>query len=458
MSSITSRSKAGHGEAVLICVAAATCLALIVFCAPLTTASATVASLGGGVALQAWVLSAMPLGAAAGLLCAGAMGDALGRREVFIGGLWLTTAASALAALAPTGSIMVAGRILQGLGCAGLLACGLGLLAEAYEGPARARAARIWAASLGAGVALGPLLCAILLELSGWRAAYWSILALSLALSILAMRVLPVTRGQRQRVDYLGSLLLIMGLVPILAALIQVRSGVTVQVAVLTALGVIFLIGFILRERQAANPILMLQLFRNRDFVSATTGAFASGAGVLAIMASVPVILQQGYHLNAIGASLVILAWSALTAVTALFSGKLTHGLAPRTVLIAALLGCTLGQALLLFIREGSGWESAIAGLVIAGVSNGILNASLGHQAVESVPADKAAMGSGANNTARYLGSAIGFALIAMLVAHGLAQGDLFLGWDEAVLTSVGFSLAGLCVVFSLKPPKANQG
>ncbi|SOC07011.1 MFS transporter [Rhodobacter maris] len=441
------KSSKQRGDAVLICVAAATCLALVIFCAPLTTVTATVTGFAGGGALQAWVLSAMPLGAAAGLLAAGAMGDALGRREVFIGGLWLTAAASALATLAPTGAVMVAGRILQGLGCAGILACGLGLLAERHAGPARARAARIWAASLGAGVAIGPLLCAALLHLAGWRAAYGVILILALVLALLAPRVLSAAPKQRQAVDVPGAVLLMLGLVPMLAALIQLRAGFSMSVLALALTGAVFLICFLVREHRAPNPILAPGLFRNRDFVAATTGAFASGAGVLAIMGSVPVILQQGYAMSGIAASLVLLVWSGPTAATALVCGPLTGRFSPRVVLIAALLGCALGQMLLLGLRADAGWHGALAGLLVAGLSNGVLNAALGHQAVESVPAARAAMGSGANNTARYLGSAIGFAVIALLMARGVAAGDIFRGWHEAVLASTAFSLAGLIVV-----------
>ncbi|WBU60576.1 MFS transporter [Paracoccus albus] len=453
MKMITNPEGSSSANVILICVAAATSLALIIFCAPLTTASATVASLGGSVGLQAWVLSAMPLGAAAGLLCAGAMGDALGRRNVFVAGLWLTALASLVTTLANSGVVFVAGRIGQGLGCAAILACGLGLIGQAFKGEDRIRASRIWAASLGLGVAVGPIICSLLLSFSGWRLSYALISFAAVFLALGAQYALPRASGNQGRIDYLGAAFIMIGLVLFLAALIQMRSGLTVSVGGLAIVGTAFLVAFLWQQRRAKNPILTLDLFRNRDFVVATTGAFASGAGVLAIMASVPVILQQGYHLNPIAASLVILAWSGLTAVTALSAGALTRGLSPRAVLIGSLAGCAVGQAMLLFLQEGSVWELALPGLIVAGISNGVLNAALGHQAVESVPDERAAMGSGANNTARYLGSAIGFAVIALLVAHGFSQQDLFLGWSEAVLASVAFSMVGLLVVIFAKTP-----
>ncbi len=114
----------------LVIVAIATCLALVVFTAPLTTLDAMTDALGLSAGEQAWVMSAMPLGAACGLLTAGALGDTLGRRRTFVGGLWLTAMSSVLAALAWNGVVLILMRIVQGLGSAGIMACGLGLLGQ----------------------------------------------------------------------------------------------------------------------------------------------------------------------------------------------------------------------------------------------------------------------------------------------------------------------------------------
>ena len=125
--------------------AAGTLLVLVAFTTPLTTLASTAAGLGAGPGAQAWVLSAMNVGTAAGLLSSGAIGDDYGRRRTFLVGTLVLAGASVLGALAPNALVLVLARVLQGLGGAAMLACGLGLIGHAFrEGPARTRATGVW--------------------------------------------------------------------------------------------------------------------------------------------------------------------------------------------------------------------------------------------------------------------------------------------------------------------------
>jgi hypothetical protein len=126
---------------------------------------------------------------------------------------------------------------------------------------------------------------------------------------------------------------------------------------------------------------------------------------------------------------------------------------------VAGLIGCAAGQLALFGLNPDSSIGQLLPGLLAAGAANGVLNAVLGRQAVASVPADRAAMGSGANNTARYLGSAIGLTIVTVLVTHaGTASGaaGLVSGWNIAVLVAVGLSLLGALAVFLAResPPR----
>ncbi len=152
--------------------AAGTLLTLVAFTLPLTTLAGTAADLGAGPGAQAWVLSAMSLGAAAGLLSSGAVGDDHGRRRTFLAGALVLAVSSLLDAFAPDALVLILARIAQGLGGAAVLACSLGLIGNAFPaGAARARATGVWGASLGAGVALGPFLATGLAAIGGWRPA-----------------------------------------------------------------------------------------------------------------------------------------------------------------------------------------------------------------------------------------------------------------------------------------------
>ncbi|WP_221030220.1 MFS transporter [Actomonas aquatica] len=437
----------------LLVVAGATMLALIVFTQPLTTLAASVADLGSGPGGQAWILSGMPLGAAAGLLGAGALGDNLGRKRVFLSGVTLLVIASIVAALAWSTFVLVAARVVQGLASSALLACGLGLIGQVYpHGPARVRAAGIWAAGLGAGVAIGPIIAAGLLSFGGWRASHAVVAILATPLALSGRRRLPETVIKNPaRVDYAGSVVLMVGMGAFLAALTEMRLGFRPHVIWLFAAGVILLCVFVWIEVQTSNPILQLSLFTRADFVGATTGAFASGAGVLSIMTLLPTVLERSLGVSPLLAAVVLIAWSAMTVITALAANRLHSGLSPRALLLWSMFGCGVGQVLLWLVVPSGGVLLALPGLLMAGISNGFLNAALGHQAVQTVPQDRTAMGSAANNTARYLGSAIGITIAAVLIAHGAevhGASGLFSGWRQAILVSVAFTVIGIAIVF----------
>ncbi|MCA0919242.1 MFS transporter [Pseudooceanicola nanhaiensis] len=439
----------GASPATLILVALATCLALVVFTAPLTTLEAMTASLSLGAGQQAWVMSGMPLGSACGLLTAGALGDTLGRRRTFLAGLWITALSSIAAAMATGGTLLIVMRVVQGLGSAGIMACGLGLLGQAYSGAVLRRATAIWAAALGAGVAVGPLIASGLMALSGWQAAHWLIVVVSAALALAARGHLPDNPSSAEKVDVTGGILLIFGLASLLSALVELRVGTARLVGLLLALAMALLALFTLVERRARNPILTFGLFAYPRFSGATLAAFASGAGVLALMSMVPTVLVRGLGLPPVASATVLLAWSGVTVVAALGAVALPERITSRDRVVFSILGCAVGQLLMLCLDANQGWVSALPGLLVAGISNGILNASLGHEALATVPGHRAAMGSAANNTARYLGSALGIAMISILMAGD--DGDALLhNWHVAVIATTGFSLAGAVAIWLL--------
>lgn len=208
-------------------VSGATLLVLLVFTVPLTTLDATARALAAGPGAQAWILSGMPLGAATGLLGSGALGDNHGRRKVFLWGLALLAAASALGALAQTDLFLILARVVQGFGGAAILACGLGLIAQAFaDDRARTRATAVWAAALGAGVATGPIFAALLAQIGGWRAAHVGTGLLAAALGLAGRAILPETDTDRHNpMDWTGTILLAAGLAAAMSGLTEMRLG-----------------------------------------------------------------------------------------------------------------------------------------------------------------------------------------------------------------------------------------
>jgi MFS family permease len=431
--------------------AAGTLLVLVAFTTPLATLPPTAAGVHAGTGAQAWILSGMSVGCAAGLLSSGALGDDYGRRRIFLAGAVVLAAGSLLGAVAPDAVLLVLARIVQGLGGAAIVACSLGLIGNAYpEGPQRARATGTWGAALGAGVAIGPFLALGLQDTAGWRSAYAVTAVLAVALAAAGPSALAESRAARPRpVDTAGTALLALGLSALLAGLVEGRSGWG-RPATLgpLLLGGVLLAGFVAVERRCRHPMLDLGLLRRPDFVGALVAALATGAGVLSITSYTPIVVEQGLAGSALAGVSVMLAWSGLSALTPLTARWLSAGITPRVQLAAGLLGCAAGQLALLGLHPGDPVARLLPGLLVAGAANGVLNAVLGRQAVSSVPVERAAMGSGANNTARYVGSAVGLALVTITVTRGGDDPATVLhGWDNAVLLTSAVSLAGVVVV-----------
>jgi MFS family permease len=168
----------------------ATLLVLIDFTTVVPTIQDTAATFGASVVWRTWALSAMSLGLAAALLTAGAMADQLGRRRTLRAGLVALAVSTAVAAAAPSIAIFVAARIAQGVAGAAVLTAALAMIGHAHPaGRARVRATGIWGATLGGGIAAGPLLSSVLARSGDWRAAYWLEAALQSVVILWASRL-----------------------------------------------------------------------------------------------------------------------------------------------------------------------------------------------------------------------------------------------------------------------------
>jgi hypothetical protein len=156
-------------------------------------------------------------------------------------------------------------------------------------------------------------------------------------------------------------------------------------------------------------------------------------------------------------AGLVLLAWSGTSAVSALLARGLPPRLTGSRQLAIGLLGVATGEAAMLGVAQGSAWR-LLPGLVVAGVASGVLNAGLGRQAVAAVPTDRASFGSGANNTARYLGSAIGVTLVVVIATSSHADVDARIaGWDHAVAVSAVIAALSALGVLALHRKGVQQ-
>ncbi|MEU8625916.1 MFS transporter [Streptomyces sp. NPDC048669] len=432
--------------------AAATAVALMNYTSPMTTVPGISAALATPPSGQAWLLNGTPLGLAAVLLVAGSLADDYGRRRLFLIGTLALGITTALGALATDTLTFTLARIAQGAASAAILATSLGLLVGAFPaGAARIRATGIWGAFVSAGIALGPLLAGSLGSVD-WRLPYAVLSLAALVTAALAFRTLTESRAPRGgRPDLAGAAVLGLAMTALLTALTLGRDGwLRAPIGLLLLAALALTLGFLAVERRAAAPLIDLSLLRSRPFLASAAGGLFTGLAVIGLFSYLPTLLQQALGLSALNSAWLFLLWSGTAFLVALQARRLTGRVMPRhqlavgfalhAVAVLSLLG-TLGVT----AHPGPAvWLRLVPALVVSGAGSGLLNAALPRLAVESVPPERAAMGSGANNTARYIGSSAGVAVTIAIATTGT-------GANGALLLSVGLALLATVTVLLLR-------
>jgi len=404
-------------QLVLAVVCAATLLTLADYTAPAVVLPTLAADLHASATAQVWVLNGITFGLAVLLLSAGSIADDYGRRRVFVGGVAGLALAMAASALASSAWVFVGARVVQGIAGAAILAAGLGLVADAFPpGPHRLRAAATWGSMIGLGIASGPLLAVAGAQAGSWRTFYWVAGVVGLGLAVAGRPLLRESRSARaRRIDVPGVVLLAAALVALLVGATNGRTGWLRPAALAPIAASLLLFAlFALREARAGEPMIDLALFRRPPFLLATLGALATGVAVIGPMTFLPTALQRGSGWTALQTAVLAFAWAFTMFLVGLAARRMrssAHGgleLGAGFVLSAA--GCAVS---LPAVGYAPGW--LFPGMILAGLGGGLINATLPRLAVGTVPPERSAMGSGANNTARYVGSALGVAVTASL-------------------------------------------
>src|SRR5919206_4870618 len=369
-----------------------------------------------------WVFDAYTV-MLAGLVMAGAaLADRLGRRAVFVSGLALFTAASAVAAASQAPLLLVLARGVQGAGGALLLATAVPLLAAAYPGSRRATALGIWGATIGAATAVGPLVGGLLTDALGWRSIFLVNVPIGLLAAPLARRLVLESRGDRRPLDVRGLALLTGGLLAGVFAI--VRGGVVgwdaAPVVLSGAAALCALTAFVAVELRLPAPMLDLRLLATPNLAAATLSVAALAVGLTPVLIYLAVYFEGGLGASPSTAGLFLLPATVTSAIAAGVTGR---RLLPRLALPAILGGASalvaVGLALMTPLGATSHWVALVPGLVIAGIGWGAINPAAAEGTLAALPASAAAMASGIIQVTRQIGIAVGVAALgALFHAH----------------------------------------
>ena len=407
-------------------------------------------SLGGGVSELQWVVSAYTIAFAAFILTAGALGDRIGAKRIFMAGFAIFTAASAGCALAPSAAILIAARGVQGLGAAILVPNSLALLSHAYtDEKVRGRAVGVWAAGASLALTAGPLVGGGLIALIGWRSIFFVNLPIGLAGLWLTWRYAgETTRSPQREVDLAGQIAAIAALGCLAGAIIEAGAAGWTDRFVVAGFVASALLAFvfILQERRAAQPMLPLKLFRHRMF------ALTSLVGLLVNVAFYGLIFVFSLYFQSVNGwspfqtGLAFLPMMGVVLPVNLVAARVAERIgAPQTIALGAALAA-IGCLALLWIAPGTSYLEIGAQLVTIGGGLGLLVPPLTSTLLGSVEKSRSGIAAGVLNATRQTGSVLGVALFGALVG---GSGAFMSGAHQSLVISALLLFAAGTAIWS---------
>ena len=406
------------------------------------------------ISLLQWAVTGYMLVGAATIVTSGALGDVLGRRRVFLAGLLLFVGSCALIALSGSGAGVVAGRMIQGAAGSTILACGMSLLSVASAGAGRLRALTLWGAASAAGGAAGPLVGGVLVATTGWQGLFWIDALVALACIPLTLRKVAESRDpdRPRSIDYAGTLLIAVVLVPLVLALSEggdwgwASPGTIVCFAVAT----VGALGFIAVERRVSAPLVDLSLLRNRVLVGSTIAILIVAGTINGLMYVLSLYFQDpaAFGMSAFQAGLATFPAAAMMILATPFIAPIAIKMGTRQAVGLGFVVAAAGFAVLAFV--GASWEylAFVVPLIAIAAGLALSNGPASAASTSAVPASQVGQASGISNMARYIGGAVAVAATATVYAS-TTERRLDAGAGQAEALAAGVSRSALMMALT---------
>ena len=382
------------------------------------------ADLGATLTDLQWMVNAYTLTFAVLLITGAALGDRFGRKRVFVIGIAIFTAGSALAALAPSSDVLIAARAIQGLGGAIVTPLTLTLLSAAVPPERRAVALGAWGGIAGLAIAIGPLVGGAIAEGLDWHWIFWLNVPIGLIVLPLGLLRLTESYGPAGRLDVPGLGFVSAGLFAVVWGVINGndRGWTSPEIVGALAVGAVLLIAFVGWEARTREPMLPLGFFRDRAFSSANAVSLLMYFGMFGSIFLLSQFFQvvQGY--SPFQAGLRTLPWTGMPVIVAPIAGVLAGRIGGRPLLVTgmALQAVALGW-LASIVTPTVAYEALVVPFILAGIGMGLFFAPIANVVLSAVRPEQEGKASGATNTIREVGGVFG---VAVLAAIFTANGD----------------------------------
>ena len=363
-----------------------------------------------------WIVDAYAIAFAGLLLTLGALGDRVGRKWVFLAGLFVFAAGSAFSAWSGSTGLLMAGRVVMGVGAAALMPCTLSILTNVFTADRdRSRAIGIWSATAGLGVAIGPILGGFLLIHYWWGSVFLINVPIAALGGLAAIFLVPNSRNvQAKRLDPVGMLLSILGFGLLLWAIIEAPSRTWTAPPVIGALAAsaALIAGFTVWEHRRTDPMLPVSFFRSRRYSAAIASLALVLFALMGLLFLMTQYLQFVLGFSAFQAGLAVAPVALVLLLTAPFSAVLAHRIGTKSVVVPGLLLIALGLGFLSQTTAGDGYRWCLPFFLLIGCGVGLAMAPSTDSVMGSVPKEEAGVGSATSDTSLQVGGALGVAVL----------------------------------------------
>jgi len=418
--------------------------------------------LGGGLALQQWVVDAYLLTLGSLLLVGGSLGDLFGARKLFLIGIFAFGVTSVLCAAATDGTVLIFARGLQGVAGALLTPAGLAVIAATFSGEERGAAIGSWTAWTGIAFVIGPLVGGWLVTNASWRWVFLINVPLAAATAALVAYAVPRSPpvDARAKVDVVGGVLCALGLGgPVFALIEEPRRGMgdpTILVALVGGLAVLG--AFVLWERRTPNAMLPLRLFARRNFSFTNLETLTVYAGLSTLTFFLVLFLQQQAGYTALKSGFALLPITIVMFALSPRVGRLSMRLGPRVFMSA---GPLVGAAGLLgLIRLGTGfsyWLELLPPLVLFSIGLSMIVAPLTATVLADVGEHDAGIASGVNNAVARVAGLLGIAVVGAAVAGSDNRLDLSGFRLSMAITAALVAVGGAIGLAGIRNPSRTE-
>ena len=415
--------------------------------------------LGGGLTTQQWVVDAYLITLGSLILVAGSLSDVYGRIVILRVGLIGFGIASLAIALAPNPEVLIVARAVQGIAGALLVPSSLALITSTFAGPARGRAIGIWTSFTSIAMIAGPVLGGLFVDYLNWRGVFViNVIPIGVVLWLLVVLHHHDERKVGGTIDYLGAVLCTLGLGgPVFALIEQSNLGWgSPAISLPFGLGILSFVGFLVRQRFAAQPMMPLSLFTVRNFWTGNVataliyGSFSIGTLVVGLylqeVAKLPATLA-GFAF--IPSTLVLIALSSRV-------GTLSGRWGPRLFMTVGPLLVAVGMLWFLMIRpDFNYWWQVLPGVLILGLGIAVTVSPLTSAILGAIEPERSGIASAVNNAVSRVAGLLTTAMLGLIIGSQLDLGGL----QRAVIVSAGLLVGGGLVSFAgIRNPKTDAG